>query len=70
MPEPSNDPIISDDPKYGNGANAEATNETTALTSFTVEDQQKERTRAIKRVEKIPAGNTLERSKPKPTRGW
>jgi len=26
--------------------------------------------KAIKKVEKIPAGNTLERSKPKTTRGW
>ena len=70
MPEPSKDKIISDDPKYGNGVRAETTNESTPLTSFTVEDQQKERAKAIKKVEKIPAGNTLERSKPKTTRGW
>jgi len=70
LTEPSKDPIVSDDPKYGNGVNAETTNEATPLTSFTVEDQQAERTKAIKKVEKIPAGNTLERSKPKTTRGW
>jgi len=72
LPEPSKDPIVSDDPKYGNGVKAESTNETTPLTSFTVEDQQAERTKAIKKAEKIPAGNTLERSKPKgkKERGW
>ncbi len=70
MPEPSKDPIVSDDPKFGNGVNAQTTNETTPLTSFTVEDQQAERTKAIKKVQKITAGNTLKMSKPKTTRGW
>lgn len=70
MPEPSSDPVVSTDEKYGNGANAESTDHTTPLKSFTIEDQQAERTAAIKKVTKIEAGNTLKASKPKTKRGW
>ncbi len=70
MPEPTGSPINSDDEKFGNGANAESTDHTTPLKSFTIEDQQAERTAAIKKVTKIAAGNTLKASKPKTKRGW
>ena len=70
MPDPSKSPVNSDDPRYTNGANAKSTDRTTPLKLFTVEDQQKERTSAVKKVQKIEAGNELKTKTPAKGRGW
>jgi len=59
MPEPSNDPINSDDPKYGNGVNAKSVDRATDA-CFTTLDQATEGAKRVKRMARIRAGNILE----------
>ena len=70
MPEPTNDPIVSDDPKFGNGANAESTDHTTPPVVRTLEDQQRDTAQKLKTKAKILAGNELKRTAPNKKRGW
>jgi hypothetical protein len=71
MPEPSNDPINTDDPKYANAAQVkDRENVPFRGEVVTVEDQFRDKAQRLKRVAEIPAGNTLEISEPTETRGW